>query len=159
MRSYFLISDLNPSIKYKGRAKTHTQPLPLPYTLSSQKKKKMATNRKRESCQLLPLSGLPWWSAAYASGGTVITLQWSANSCQGIHYGCVGVLFVCARVPALWKGSLVLKTVVKKPNGNAPIPKDMWKPVSPNPWKGCKKRKEGNSGLSLQIEWTHKITK
>ena len=52
----------------------------LPHTVSSQKNKKMATNRKRESCQLLPLLGLPWWSAAYASGGTVITLQWSANS-------------------------------------------------------------------------------
>lgn len=31
-----------------------------------------------------------------------------------------------------WK-SLVLKTVVKKPKGNAPMPKDMWKPVSVNP--------------------------
>lgn len=37
-------------------------------------------------------------------------------------------------LPALWKGSLALKTVVKKPKGNAPMPNDMWKPVSPKPW-------------------------
>lgn len=42
----------------------------LHHTLSSQKKKKMATNRKRESCQLLlPLLRLPlpWWSPVYWS--------------------------------------------------------------------------------------------
>lgn len=44
----------------------------LRHTLSSQKKKKMATNRKRESCQvLLPLLRLPLpcWSPVYWSGG------------------------------------------------------------------------------------------
>lgn len=39
--------------------------------------------------------------------------------------------------PGLWKGSLALKTVVKKPKGNAPMPKDMWKPVSLKPWNLC----------------------
>lgn len=47
-------------------------PSGLHHTLSNQKKKKMATNRKRESCQLLlPLLRLPlpWWSPAYWSDG------------------------------------------------------------------------------------------
>ena len=48
---------------------------------------------------------------------------------------------VCT-VPGLWKVSLVLKTVVKKPNGKAPIPNDMWNPVSPNPWKGWRRKKQ-----------------
>lgn len=42
------------------------------HTLSNQKKKKMATNRKRESCQLLlPLLRVPlaWCSPAYWSDG------------------------------------------------------------------------------------------
>lgn len=30
------------------------------------------------------------------------------------------------------RGSPKLKVEVKNPNGNAPIPKDMWKPPSPN---------------------------
>lgn len=47
--------------------------------------------------------------------------------------GCPLFGVVCSHLPALWKGSLAFKTVVKKPKGNAPIPKDMWKPVSPKP--------------------------
>jgi hypothetical protein len=39
-------------------------------------------------------------------------------------------------IPALGLASPKLKVDVKNPNGKAPIPKDMWKPPSPNPNPG-----------------------
>lgn len=39
----------------------------------------------------------------------------------------------CSKLPAPGRVSPKLKVDVKKPKGNAPIPKDMWKPPSPNP--------------------------
>ena len=54
-----------------------------------------------------------------------------------VHWG-----FLCRDIPGGGLPSLILNAVAKMPKGNAPIPKDIWKPPSPkpNPWNPCNKR-------------------
>lgn len=88
--------------------------------------------------QLEPITEPPlWFNQWFNSPVLDVCFSWSPD--------------VCVRLPALWNASLVLKTVVKKPKGKAPMPNDMWKPVSPKPWNICTQEKK-NTKLKQKQE-------
>lgn len=68
---------------------------------------------------------------------------WEMSVCDGAGGG--------AAVPGGGRPSFMLKAVANIPKGNAPIPKDIWKPPSPNPkpWNPCREqRTEDKTGTS-----------
>lgn len=69
--------------------------------------------------------------------------------CHWAGYLRVCKMSVCDRrgegsvVPGGGRPSFMLKAVANIPKGNAPIPKDIWKPPSPNPkpWNPCREQR------------------